>query len=136
MPAAETFGQWAVAEAHAAATGKRPSAVTAVGDCDPAAAALNAGASGRPQMRRLVRGARALCPHWLAVSVSRDLNLDADRLSHPALLPEVRDTAHSAGLATRVAPIPEHCWAELRAAVAVEAETRREPRKRRAASER
>ena len=136
MPAAEAFGQWAVAEAHAVAAGRRPTAVTAVGDCDPAAAALNAGASGRPQMRRLVRGARELCAHWLAVSVSRDLNLDADRLSHPARLAEVRADAQAAGVATRVAPIPQHCWAALRAAISVEAETRRAPRKRKAASER
>ena len=87
-------------------------------------------------MRKLVRGARELCAHWLAVSVSRDLNVDADRLSHPAQLAEVRADAQAAGVATRVAPIPQHCWAALREAIAVEAETRRAPRKRRAAGER
>ena len=59
MPAAETFGQWAVAQAHAESTGLIPVAITAVGDCDPAAAAINAAASGRPQMRRLLRGLHA-----------------------------------------------------------------------------
>eukprot|EP00965_Chrysotila_dentata_P202078 6180924-Pleurochrysis_carterae.AAC.2 len=44
MPAAELFGCWAVAAAAAAAAGgASPRAVIAIGDCDPAAAALDAG---------------------------------------------------------------------------------------------
>eukprot|EP00965_Chrysotila_dentata_P184790 6100669-Pleurochrysis_carterae.AAC.1 len=42
MPAAEAFGIWGVAEAVRGATGERPRAVIAIGDCDPAAAAFNA----------------------------------------------------------------------------------------------
>lgn len=134
MPAAETFGQWAVAQAHAESTGLIPTAITAVGDCDPAAAAINAAASGRPQMRRLLRGARELCSQWLAVSIPRECNLDADRLSHPALLEEVRRDARARGVETHVVPIPPRCWAVLRAAIAAEASTRqtRTARKRKA----
>ena len=130
MPAAETFGQWAVAQAYAEASGLRPTAITAVGDCDPAAAAINAAASGRPQMRLLLREARTLCRQWLGVSVPRECNLDADRLSHPALLGEVRADALAAGVDTHVVPIPPACWAALRAAIAAEASTRRAARKR------
>ena len=133
MPAAETFGQWAAAQAYADHTGLPPSAITAVGDCDPAAAALNAAASGRPQMRQLLRGARRLCSQWLGVSVPRELNLDADRLSHPALLPEVQRDAQAAGVETHVVPIPPGCWAVLRAAIAAEASTRQTARKRKVA---
>ena len=134
MPAAETFGQWAVAQAYAEATDSTPTAVTAVGDCDSAAAALNAAASGRPQMRQLLRGARALCTQWLGVSIPREFNLDADRLSHPALIEEVRRDARVAGVETHVVPIPPGCWAVLRAAIAAEASTRHDARKRSAVS--
>ena len=48
MPAAELFTTWAVAEAAAAA--KPFTAVIAVGDCDPAAHALDAASSATPQM--------------------------------------------------------------------------------------
>eukprot|EP00965_Chrysotila_dentata_P102255 3376167-Pleurochrysis_carterae.AAC.1 len=68
MPAAELFGTWAVAAAAAHAMGQTPRAVIAVGDCDPAAGALNAATSRVRQMRTLLAGARALTPHWLAVS--------------------------------------------------------------------
>ena len=133
MPAAEAFGQWAVAQAYAECTGMVPTAITAVGDCDSAAAALNAAASGRAQMRQLLHGARALCQQWLGVSIPREFNLDADRLSHPARLDEVRRDALAAGVETHVVPIPPGCWAVLRAAIAAEASTRRAARKRKAA---
>ena len=86
MPAAELFGAWAVTEAVTQARGGAPSTVTAVGDCDATVAALNAASSGNPQMRTLIWAARRLCPQWLAVSVPRGLNTDADRLSHPSQL--------------------------------------------------
>jgi len=124
MPAAETFGQWAVAEAAAAARGAPPTAITAVGDCDPAAAALNAAASGKRQLRVLLRGARRLCPQWLAVSVPREQNKDADRLSHPGQLGAVLEAARAAGMATSVVPIPRHCWEALRRAIAAGAGVR------------
>ena len=133
MPAAETFGLWAAAQAYADHTGLVPAAVTAVGDCDPAAAAVNAAASGRPQIRQLLRGARALCKQWLGVSIPREFNLDADRLSHPDRLGEVRADALAAGMVTHVVPIPPSCWTVLRAAIAAEASTRRMARKRKSA---
>eukprot|EP00965_Chrysotila_dentata_P068445 2263411-Pleurochrysis_carterae.AAC.1 len=68
MPAAELFGAWAVAEAVGSALARQPMAAIAVGDCDPAAAALNAASSGAAAMRELLRRARQLTPQWLAVS--------------------------------------------------------------------
>eukprot|EP00965_Chrysotila_dentata_P075835 2505245-Pleurochrysis_carterae.AAC.1 len=66
MPAAEAFGIWAVAEAMHEATGERPRAVIAIGDCDPAAAAFNAASSGAAQIRELLAHARQLTHQWLA----------------------------------------------------------------------
>eukprot|EP00965_Chrysotila_dentata_P129719 4288540-Pleurochrysis_carterae.AAC.1 len=75
MPAAELFGAWAVAAAVGQASrGATPTAVIAVGDCDPAAAALNAASSGAAALRELLRGARGLASQWLAVSVAREAN--------------------------------------------------------------
>eukprot|EP00965_Chrysotila_dentata_P165101 5452063-Pleurochrysis_carterae.AAC.1 len=108
MPAAELFGSWAVAEAVRAATGARAMrAVVAVGDCDPAAAALNAACSGAAAMREVLRAARGLTAQWLAVSVPREANADADRLSHPRQLEAVEAEARGAGLTVRRARIPE-----------------------------
>eukprot|EP00965_Chrysotila_dentata_P046335 1539961-Pleurochrysis_carterae.AAC.3 len=59
MPAAEPFGAWAVAEAVRAAVEERPRAIIAIGDCDPAAAALNAASSGAAQMVALLYRAHA-----------------------------------------------------------------------------
>eukprot|EP00965_Chrysotila_dentata_P088395 2919505-Pleurochrysis_carterae.AAC.5 len=98
MPAAELFGTWAVAEAVSVAQGHRPQAVVAVGDCDPAAAAINAASSGRAQMRE-------------------DANADADRLSYPHLLPKVVADAEAAGLCTRRARCTPACWTALAAAM-------------------
>eukprot|EP00965_Chrysotila_dentata_P155386 5133543-Pleurochrysis_carterae.AAC.1 len=69
-------------------------------------------------MRALLRGARDLTSQWLAVAVPREANGDADRLSHPAQLPDVERDARSAGLRVHLARIPECCWAALRAASA------------------
>jgi hypothetical protein len=113
MPAAELFGMWAVAEAARAASGRPCTSVTAVGDCDPAAGALNSVASRNPQMRGLLAGARQLTRQWLAVSIPREYNLDADRLSHPRMLGDVRADALAAGLVVHDAPIPTACWEVL-----------------------
>ena len=118
MPSAETFGQWAVAAAAARALGRRPSVVTAVGDCAPAAGAINAASSGNAQMRRLVQGGRDLCEQWLAVAIPREWNLDADRLSHPSNLPTLRAEAEASGLRVTVAEIPSECWQALHEAIA------------------
>ena len=69
-------------------------------------------------MRSLIKAARRLCPAWLAVSVPRERNKDADRLSHPAQLEGVLETARAAGMRTTLVPIPQHCWTSLRAAIA------------------
>eukprot|EP00965_Chrysotila_dentata_P147602 4873299-Pleurochrysis_carterae.AAC.1 len=119
MPAAEAFGIWAVAEALRTATGKRPQAVIAIGDCDPAAAAFNAASSGAAQMRTLLAHARRLTSQWLAVSVPREANRDADRLSHPTLLGEVQRDAAAAGWRVRRARVPAECWRALAEATRV-----------------
>eukprot|EP00965_Chrysotila_dentata_P039284 1305550-Pleurochrysis_carterae.AAC.1 len=67
-------------------------------------------------MRRILRGARGLCTQWLGVSVPREANGDADRLSHPDMLPAVVAEAERAGLGVRVVGIPEECWVVLREA--------------------
>eukprot|EP00965_Chrysotila_dentata_P116831 3861483-Pleurochrysis_carterae.AAC.1 len=73
-------------------------------------------------MRTLLRGARALCQQWLAVSVPREANGDADRLSHPHMLGAVLAEAEAAGLRAHVARVPDACWAALRRAAAEGAE--------------
>eukprot|EP00965_Chrysotila_dentata_P203710 6181899-Pleurochrysis_carterae.AAC.1 len=117
MPAAELFGAWAVAEAVSLASqGGKPVAIIAVGDCDPAAAALNAASSGAASMRELLRDARSLASQWLAVSVAREANVDADRLSHPHLLDTVRAEVEAKGWRVARAHIPPSCWEALRRA--------------------
>ena len=117
MPAAELWSTWAVAEAAAASKPHR--AVIAVGDCDPAADALDAASSGVPQISSLLASARARVKQWLGVSLPREWNLDADRLSHPALLGAVLADARAANLRPRVARIPADCWAALYTAAAL-----------------
>eukprot|EP00965_Chrysotila_dentata_P111616 3690416-Pleurochrysis_carterae.AAC.1 len=68
-------------------------------------------------MRELLGQARRLTSQWLAVSVPRDANVDADRLSHPHLLQEVVADAEAAGLRTRRARCTPACWAALSAAM-------------------
>jgi hypothetical protein len=119
MPAAELFGAVAVAAAVAAERGEAPTAVTAVGDCDPAVGALNAASSGNAQMRVLLRAARALTGLWLAVSVPREANVDADRLSHPARYDEVAADAAAAQLVVRRARITAGSWETLREAASI-----------------
>eukprot|EP00964_Phaeocystis_antarctica_P073009 scaffold44768_cov47-Phaeocystis_antarctica.AAC.1 len=133
MPSAEAFGQWAVAAAAAQALGHRPSTVTAVGDCAPAAGAINAASSGNAQMRRVVQGGRELCEQWLAVAIPREWNLDADRLSHPSNLPELRAEAEATGLRVTIAEIPDECWRALREAAAVGVASVSGPKRRRRA---
>eukprot|EP00965_Chrysotila_dentata_P022731 753342-Pleurochrysis_carterae.AAC.1 len=68
MPAAELFGIWAVAQAAAESSQSEPTAVLSVGDCQPAAAAINAATSSAAQMRSLLAGARGFTTQWLAVA--------------------------------------------------------------------
>ena len=115
MPAAELFTT--VALAAAAATIKPHTAVIAVGDCDPAARALDAASSGTPQMDALLQAARRRVKQWLGVAIPREWNLDADRLSHPAQLGAVLADARAAGLTPHVVSTPDECWLALRAAM-------------------
>lgn len=120
MPAAELFGMYAVAAAVAKARGRRPEAVIAIGDCGPAIGALNAASSGNAQMRTLVRAARGLSTQWLAVHVPRELNLDADLLSHPREFQRVEAAALGGGVDTVLrARIDDGMWAHIRAAMHV-----------------
>eukprot|EP00965_Chrysotila_dentata_P037986 1262726-Pleurochrysis_carterae.AAC.1 len=97
MPAAELFGTWTLVEAVAAKKSRPPRAVIAVGDCDPAALAINATSSEAAAMRALLAHARRLTIQWLAVAVPREANVDADRLSHPRLLGAVEADVRAAG---------------------------------------
>eukprot|EP00965_Chrysotila_dentata_P046767 1552843-Pleurochrysis_carterae.AAC.1 len=65
-----------------------PTAVLSIGDCQPAAAAVNAATSGAAQMRKLLARACGLTSQWLAMAILREANGDADRLSHPAKMEE------------------------------------------------
>ena len=116
MPAAELFTAWALAEAvfGDASLAGSVAALIAVGDCEPAAAALNAASSPTPQMDHLLAAARALARQWLGVAVPREWNLDADRLSHPPLLDSVMADARAAGLRPRLVCVPPRCWDVLR----------------------
>jgi hypothetical protein len=119
MPAAELFTIWAVAEAAAAA--KPFKAVIAVGDCGPAANALDAASSATPQMGALLTCARGRAKQWLGVAVPREWNVDADRLSHPAQLESVLEDARRASLRPTHVHIPERCWSALRDATVLAA---------------
>ena len=119
MPAAELFTAMAVAAA--AAHCKPHRAVIAVGDCDPAARALDAASSSTPQMDHLLAAARRRVRQWLGVAVPREWNRDADRLSHPENLDAVLADARAAGLTPSVARTPDDCWAALREAMRLEA---------------
>ena len=88
-------------------------AVIAVGDCAPAAAALNRASSPRALMRAVLRGARELSTQWLGVQVPRELNQRADALSHPSGAAAVRAELEAAGWRVEIAAIPEPCWGRL-----------------------
>ena len=119
MPAAELVVPWALAQAVSA---RQPiAAVVAIGDCAPAAGALNAASSSVPQMAELVRAARELVPQWLGVAVPREHNMDPDRLSHPSLAEAVCEDARGAGLTVVRLDVPEACWQRLEATLALDA---------------
>ena len=117
MPAAELFGAWAVPRA-AIMAGVESGPIFAIGDCDAAVGALNAANSGVPQMRTLTRAARRLQSEWLGVSIGREANVDADRLSHPDNLQAVMAEAEAAGLHPHRARIDQGAWEILRQAIA------------------
>ena len=116
MPAAELVGAVMVPRA-AARAGLPPGPMYAVGDCDAVAMALNAAYSRKPQMRALLEHARRVTEQWLAVSVPREANLDADRLSHPDMAADVCEEARRAGLTVIRVPMQRADWDDVRAAV-------------------
>lgn len=116
MPAAELFGAWAVALAVAEAS-VPIYRVFAVGDCQPAAAVLHDMRSNNTVMRAVLAGASMVTREWLAVAVPREMNLDADRLSHPNECDQVMQEARMAGLQAHRVRIQQGSWALLRGAI-------------------
>ena len=111
MPAAETFA--AVAMAAAVATQTLVKAVYAIGDCQPAVHVINAATSTNPQMAAAVQRGMRTTRQWLAVHIPRELNLDADRLSHPRQLHAVKADAEAAGMRVVELQPPHHLWSWL-----------------------
>eukprot|EP00965_Chrysotila_dentata_P260585 6213957-Pleurochrysis_carterae.AAC.1 len=98
-PVTELFDAWAVAEAvDTALRGASRTAVIAVGDCDPAAAALNSASSNAA-----VAGG----------TVPREANGDANRLSHLYLLGAVTADVEAAGWRAARVRILQQCWEAL-----------------------
>ena len=120
MPAAELFTAYACTAAARETfkgTLETVSAVIAVGDCMPACNALNRASSPNDQMRPILDAARDMCTHWLAVHVPRELNTDADLLSHPSRYPEVVERIEENGLRSYYVKIPPYCWDVLQSAI-------------------
>ena len=91
----------------------------AVLDCKPAALALSAAKSKAPLLRAVLRQARLEVEQWLGVHVPREVNTDADRLSHPEQVGSVIAAAEAAGLRVHhIGAFPPRCWGALRAALA------------------
>ena len=57
-----------------------------------------------------------VAPDWLAVDVSRTINTDSDRLSHPLGIERVVADAQAAGLTVVRARIPPESWRLLETA--------------------
>ena len=85
MPAGELFVPWAIA-ATLVDAGLRIDRAIAVMDCRPATLSLSSAKSKSALMRHILGHARAEFEQWLGVHVSRDVNTDADLLSHPDLM--------------------------------------------------
>ena len=114
--AAELFGMWAIPAAVAHHLGRSPSAVTAIGDCQPAVLTIRRSSGRNAQMAAVLEGAPDVAPRWLAVHVRRTANLDGDVLSHPAHLPAVARAVASDGRlrATCIPQLPPSAWQRLR----------------------
>lgn len=110
MPAAETLAAVALATAVARELKLSLCSVVAIGDCAPAARALSAMYSPSPQIRHILEGAYLVSTRWLGVSVPRELNTDADILSHPSRMEEVVRKARGAGLHVIRVAMPEDMW--------------------------
>ena len=117
LPSAEAFGCWALPAAVSSVCRLPIRSVTAVGDCDPAAAAINKASSSVPQLRAILLHMRKLTTQWLGVSVPRDFNFDADRLSHPSQLSSILAELREARRDAVVVGIPDYVWDALREAM-------------------
>ena len=92
--------------------------VYAVGDCEPAARALDAlHSAGSAHMRSLVTRAQQCDWQWLSVQVPREANVDADRLSHPDLAAEVVAEIVGARLGAQRLRASAESWAATRQAI-------------------
>ena len=111
MPAAELFGGWAVAEAIQSHLGQRFPGVVVVGDCKPAASALCLRKSRSAPMRLLLKAlSEGGETQWLGVWVPRELNTDADHLSHPSHFAALKAKLEGVGLrVTVLEDIPPPC---------------------------
>mmetsp|Transcript_35760 Transcript_35760/g.86828 ORF Transcript_35760/g.86828 Transcript_35760/m.86828 type:complete len:541 (-) Transcript_35760:1988-3610(-) len=117
LPAAEVFGSVALAAAVTAAVPDEVvAAVIAVGDCGPAATAISRLYSKSAQIRHLLAESRVVSRSWLGVSIPREWNSDADRLSHPSMAKDVAHDASAVGLRVVWVTPPEWVFDALRAA--------------------
>ena len=119
MPLAEALVPCALAEAVAREVAVH--AVIAVVDCAPAAAVLSAATSAGAQLRSLVLAARRMVSQWLGVAIPREWNVDADILSHPARVQEVRQVAEAAPWCDEIrrVHVSREWWQALETAMAL-----------------
>ena len=115
MPAAELFGGWAVAEAIQQHLGHRFPGIVVIGDCKPAAAALGLRKSRSAPMRLLLKAlSEGSESQYLGVWVPRELNTDADTLSHPSRLVSLVQRLTAMGFRVTVLKgIPQPCAVAL-----------------------
>ena len=117
MPAAELFGSRLLGRLVERHTGRVATVEVAVSDCKPAVGVLNKTSSPSALMRAVLEFGSGGAPPCYGVWVPRDLNTDADLLSHPSQLETVLHAAVALGW--RVVRLrPSHAdWEELRVAV-------------------
>ena len=100
----------------------------AVGDCDPAVRTLASMHSAHPQMRRLVAWAASAKHCWVPAQVPREANMDADRLSHPDMYPQVLASLQEAGLIVHRLFPTEEDWTVLAEVISASKDADRRPR--------
>ena len=117
MPAAELFGSRLLGRLVERHTGRVAAVEVAVSDCKPAVGVLNKTSSPSALMRAVLEFGSGGAPPCYGVWIPRDLNTDADLLSHPSQLETVLHAAVALGW--RVVRLrPSHAdWEELRVAV-------------------
>lgn len=103
-PVAEAAGGWLLCAAASRHSPAPPpcDGVISIGDCQPAVFVTRRGSAAHPAMRAVAVEQRRVCLQWLGVHVPRELNLDADRLSHPDQLQDIVAEAEEAGFTVHV----------------------------------